>query len=160
MARNVPRCAFPSTQRFGAAPTAFAAFDPGGRAFAAGVRPCRSISPPRPRSLLHTQQTASPHQTLTRINQKINRNRPCHTHPHRPTPQPQPPRAQTTSPLCAHISVLDDLGEEITGISAPVSICMALVVLLVKLLNPEGESDNTSVVIASLAYAEQVRCGA
>lgn len=54
-------------------------------------------------------------------------------------------------------SVLDDLGEEITGISAPVSICMALVVLLVKLLNPEGTSDSTTVFIASMAYSEQVR---
>lgn len=41
-------------------------------------------------------------------------------HRHRPRPDGYVP------------SVLDDLGEEITGISAPVSICMALVVLLVK----------------------------
>ncbi|KAI8475571.1 MAG: Presenilin-domain-containing protein [Monoraphidium minutum] len=52
-------------------------------------------------------------------------------------------------------SVLDDLGEEITGIAAPVSICMAIVVLLVKLLNPDGTSETGNVFIATLAYAEQ-----
>jgi presenilin 1 len=39
---------------------------------------------------------------------------------------------QHPRPGQAQPSVLDDLGEEITGISAPVSLCMALVVLLVK----------------------------
>lgn len=53
-------------------------------------------------------------------------------------------------------SVLDDLGEEITGIIAPVSICMALVVVLVKALNPEGAADTTTVAIATIAYQEQV----
>lgn len=53
-------------------------------------------------------------------------------------------------------SVLDDLGEEITGIAAPVSICMALTVLLVRVLNPEGQTSSSTVVIASIAYAEQV----
>lgn len=53
-------------------------------------------------------------------------------------------------------SVLDDLGEEITGIVAPVSICMALVVLLVKVLNPDGNGDATSVAMATVAYHEQV----
>eukprot|EP00877_Chromochloris_zofingiensis_P008023 jgi/Chrzof1/3474/Cz12g26260.t1 len=52
-------------------------------------------------------------------------------------------------------SVLDDLGEEITGIAAPVSICMALTVLLVRVLNPEGQTSSSTVVIASIAYAEQ-----
>lgn len=51
-------------------------------------------------------------------------------------------------------SLLDDLGEEVTGIIAPVSLCMALTVLLVKLLNPEGESASNTVYIASIAYAE------
>jgi presenilin 1 len=51
-------------------------------------------------------------------------------------------------------SVLDDLGEEVTGIAAPVAICMAVTVLLVKLLNPEGDS-NTGMLLASLAYTEQ-----
>lgn len=54
-------------------------------------------------------------------------------------------------------SVLDDLGEEITGIVAPVSICMALVVVLVKALNPDGLADSSSVAIATIAYHEQVR---
>ena len=40
--------------------------------------------------------------------------------------------------------VLDTLGEEITGIVAPVSICMALTVLLVRVLNPNGQSDSSS----------------
>jgi hypothetical protein len=54
-------------------------------------------------------------------------------------------------------SVLGDLGEEITGIVTPVSICMALTVLLVKALNPDGDDAGAStVVIASLAYSEQV----
>ena len=53
-------------------------------------------------------------------------------------------------------SVLDDLGEEITGIMAPVSICMAITVLLVRMLNPEGASSSATVYIASLAYDEQV----
>lgn len=53
-------------------------------------------------------------------------------------------------------SVLDDLGEEITGIVAPVSICMALVVVLVKALNPEGAADTSSVAIATIAYQEKV----
>lgn len=51
-------------------------------------------------------------------------------------------------------SLLDDLGEEVTGIIAPVSLCMALTVLLVKLLNPEGESAANTVYIASIAYSE------
>lgn len=41
-------------------------------------------------------------------------------------PQPAPMRR----------SVLDDLGEEVTGIVSPVSICMALTVALVRILNP------------------------
>jgi hypothetical protein len=52
--------------------------------------------------------------------------------------------------------VLDDLGQEITGIMAPVSICMAITVLLVKALNPEGTADTTTVAVATLAYQEQV----
>lgn len=52
-------------------------------------------------------------------------------------------------------SVLEDLGEEVTGIMAPVSICMAITVLLVRVLNPEGQSSSATVYIASLAYDEQ-----
>lgn len=54
-------------------------------------------------------------------------------------------------------SVLDDLGEEITGIMLPVSICMALVVVLVKALNPDGQADTTTVAIATIAYHEKAR---
>jgi len=54
-------------------------------------------------------------------------------------------------------SVLDDLGEEITGIMAPVSICMALVVVLVKVLNPDGQADTSTVAIATIAYHEKAR---
>ncbi|KAF8056836.1 Psn [Scenedesmus sp. PABB004] len=52
-------------------------------------------------------------------------------------------------------SVLDDLGAEVTGIVAPVSICMALVVVLVKTLNPDGAADSSSVAIATIAYHEK-----
>eukprot|EP00195_Chlamydomonas_chlamydogama_P016551 CAMPEP_0202908100 /NCGR_PEP_ID=MMETSP1392-20130828/44889_1 /ASSEMBLY_ACC=CAM_ASM_000868 /TAXON_ID=225041 /ORGANISM="Chlamydomonas chlamydogama, Strain SAG 11-48b" /LENGTH=370 /DNA_ID=CAMNT_0049597257 /DNA_START=155 /DNA_END=1264 /DNA_ORIENTATION=- len=51
-------------------------------------------------------------------------------------------------------SVLDDLGAEITGIALPVSICMAVTVFLVRVLNPEGESSSSTVFIASVAYDE------
>lgn len=54
-------------------------------------------------------------------------------------------------------SVLDDLGEEVTGIITPVSLCMAITVLLVRLLNPEGgKSSTSSIMIASVAYDEDV----
>ncbi|EFN56673.1 hypothetical protein CHLNCDRAFT_144542 [Chlorella variabilis] len=52
-------------------------------------------------------------------------------------------------------SVLDDLGEEVTGIVAPVSICMAITLALVRILNPEGDSDSNSVFLASAYYVEQ-----
>ena len=54
-------------------------------------------------------------------------------------------------------SILDDLGAEVTGIVSPVSICMALTVVLVRTLNPEGESDPSAVAIANLYYKEKVR---
>jgi len=54
-------------------------------------------------------------------------------------------------------SILDDLGEEVTGVTAPVTICMALTVVLVRLLNPEGSADTSAVRLASLYYREQVR---
>jgi len=53
-------------------------------------------------------------------------------------------------------SVLDDLGQEVTGIAAPVSICMALTVALVRILNPDGASNSGSVYLASIYYSEQV----
>ncbi|PSC76470.1 presenilin isoform B [Micractinium conductrix] len=52
-------------------------------------------------------------------------------------------------------SVLDDLGEEVTGIVAPVSLCMALTVVLVRILNPDGDSDSSAVFLASAYYNEQ-----
>lgn len=53
-------------------------------------------------------------------------------------------------------SVLDDLGEEVTGILAPVSLCMALTVALVKVLNPSGDSDRENLVVATAYYEEEV----
>ena len=52
-------------------------------------------------------------------------------------------------------SVLDDLGAEVTGIAAPVSICMALTVALVKTINPNGSSNSGAVFLASAYYQEQ-----
>ena len=43
-----------------------------------------------------------------------------------------------------------------TGIVAPVSICMALTVLLVRLLNPSGDSESTALLIVSAYYSEKV----
>jgi|LauGreDrversion2_5_1035112.scaffolds.fasta_scaffold12326_2 hypothetical protein len=51
-------------------------------------------------------------------------------------------------------SVLDSLGEEITGVAWPVSICMAVTIFLVRVLNPKGESSSSTVFIASAAYNE------
>lgn len=51
-------------------------------------------------------------------------------------------------------SVLDSLGEEITGVAWPVSICMAVTIFLVRVLNPKGESSSNTVFIASAAYNE------
>lgn len=53
-------------------------------------------------------------------------------------------------------SVLDSLGEEVTGIIFPVSLCMALTVILVKILNSEGESNPETVIIAVAYYQEEV----
>lgn len=55
-------------------------------------------------------------------------------------------------------SILDDLGEEVTGIVAPVSLCMLLTVLLVRVLNPDGVSSSTAVAIAQTFYKEKVSC--
>ena len=57
-------------------------------------------------------------------------------------------------------SVIDDLGAEVTGIASPVTVCMALTVLLVRVLNPAGESRSDVVAIASIYYNEKVRAGA
>lgn len=42
----------------------------------------------------------------------------------------------------------------------PVSICMALTVALVRILNPEGESGPNTVAIATIYYNEKVRLSA
>lgn len=52
-------------------------------------------------------------------------------------------------------SMVETLGEEVTGIMAPVSICMAVTVALVRVLNSDGESNSNAVAIAGLAYREQ-----
>lgn len=52
-------------------------------------------------------------------------------------------------------SILDDLGEEVTGIVAPVSLCMALTVVLVRVLNPSGKSDADTVIFAAAYYREE-----
>lgn len=64
---------------------------------------------------------------------------------------------QQPPPTAGGKSVLDHLGEEVTGIVTPVSICMALTVLLVRALNPDG-LDSGTVYIASAAYHERVSC--
>jgi len=51
-------------------------------------------------------------------------------------------------------SILDDLGEEITGVIWPVSICMVVTIVLVRLLNPAGSSSASTFVLASAAYDE------
>ena len=53
-------------------------------------------------------------------------------------------------------SILAVLGEEVTGVVTPVSICMALTVFLVQMLNPTGRSDPRNVYIATVCYVEQV----
>jgi presenilin 1 len=47
-------------------------------------------------------------------------------------------------------SVLDDLGQEITGIASPVSLCMAITIFLVRLLHTQSDDDVRSVVIAEV----------
>ncbi len=59
-----------------------------------------------------------------------------------------------TGPLPGAPSIIDDLGQELTGIAAPVALCMAIVVLLVRVLNPDGDSSANTVFIASVAYKE------
>lgn len=57
--------------------------------------------------------------------------------------------------MSTRTSILDDLGQEVTGIVAPVSICMFLTIVLVRLLNPEGNSNPSAVAIAQTYYKEQ-----
>lgn len=53
-------------------------------------------------------------------------------------------------------SPLDTLGREVTSIVTPVSICMALTVMLVRILNPDGKSNDRTVAIATAFYHEEV----
>eukprot|EP00854_Cymbomonas_tetramitiformis_P001244 gene1244-1822_t len=53
-------------------------------------------------------------------------------------------------------SVLDNLGEEMTAILSPVSLCMAFCVFLVRLLTPDGvDSDEAAPSIGTVYYQEQ-----
>jgi hypothetical protein len=51
-------------------------------------------------------------------------------------------------------SVLDDLGQEVAGIAAPVSVCMFLTVLLVRILNPKGDNQQ-DITVATIYYHEK-----
>jgi hypothetical protein len=53
-------------------------------------------------------------------------------------------------------SVLDDLGAEITGIAFPVSVCMALTVALIRLVDSQGDGERPQVLIAEAVYNERV----
>lgn len=65
---------------------------------------------------------------------------------------------QGMAQMSRDVSILDDLGAEITGIITPVSICMAVTVFLVRLLNPDGSAQpSNTMVIANIAYSEKVR---
>ena len=56
-------------------------------------------------------------------------------------------------------NLVTDISKSITILLqvAPVSICMALTVALVRLLNPEGKSDTGAVYLATSFYVEEVR---
>ena len=54
-------------------------------------------------------------------------------------------------------SVLDGIGEEVTRVALPVSICMLLTAFFVKILNPNDNSNSNAVYIASIYYQEKVR---
>ena len=64
--------------------------------------------------------------------------------------------ADVASVLTMAKSILDDLGEEVTGIVSPVSLCMALTVALVRVLNPTGDTSGNTTYFASAYYREQV----
>ena len=49
----------------------------------------------------------------------------------------------------------ETLGKQVTGIVTPVSICMALTVALVRILNPDGVSGSSAVAIATVYYVEE-----
>jgi len=78
-----------------------------------------------------------------------------------PTPAPAPPTptptpdAATAAAGSAPPSILDDLGEDLTGVATPVAVCMALTVALCRALNPDGASNPDVVRLATLAYDER-----
>jgi hypothetical protein len=61
----------------------------------------------------------------------------------------------STSDYMDNGSVLDDLGAEVTGIAFPVSVCMAITVALVRLLNG-GDDGKGRVIIGEAVYGEKV----
>ena len=88
------------------------------------------------------------------------------------TPRAPSPRRPPASPLrraammrrpvpltADKVSVLDAVGVEIVAIVAPVSLCMMLCVVLVRLLRVDGDDATANMQggIASAAYQEQVR---
>ncbi|KAK1664295.1 hypothetical protein QYE76_052454 [Lolium multiflorum] len=69
-------------------------------------------------------------------------------------PAAEPPAPAPTSAAAA--TILDTLGEEVLAVMSPVSICMALVVLLISLLAPPTSSPSAPppVTAATLVYLE------
>lgn len=53
-------------------------------------------------------------------------------------------------------SILDDLGREVTAILGPVTLCIALTVWIVRVLNPSGASNASAVGLATVFYSESV----
>ena len=53
-------------------------------------------------------------------------------------------------------SILNDLGQEVTGIVAPVSLCMVITIFLVRMLHGGDDVNRGSVIIATAGYDEQV----
>lgn len=51
-------------------------------------------------------------------------------------------------------SVLDDLGAEVTGIAWPVSLCMAITIFLVRLLQASNDDEEA---VRSVVIAEVIR---
>jgi presenilin 1 len=70
-------------------------------------------------------------------------------------PAAEPPAPAATSAAAA-ATILDTLGEEVLAVMSPVSICMALVVLLISLLAPPSSSPSAQppVTAATLVYLE------
>lgn len=53
-------------------------------------------------------------------------------------------------------SVLITLGQEVTRVIFPVSLCMLVTVVLLRILNPQGNSNSNAVYLASIYYDEKV----